>query len=409
MLTWELATALLVLVLAIHSASAIRLDFGILQGTVSHDKSSHAAFSQDHGASLSYDGRVSFVPSIGQRSGNKLNARPSKEQQLPSGFRAYTAFDVLNNSQLNDDLSNVFLPVRGIGSTRYGDVKEVIWQGDAQGEHYAMKTVSPELPTVRNKAKLRRFLDREIRMQQLVDSDHTVKLYKAFKELDGDVVMVMELMPDGSLLDKIAFGGGLKYGLDIRDTFRQIVDGVKSCHDHDVVHLDLKPQNIWFKGKTLKVGDFGFAREAKNRTTKMREIRGTRMYRAPETFWSHGQSSVLDLKAVDVWALGVTFYKVLTRTFPWKYYLASKQSLQDWLAKIAEAGELRSDYYTPLPWNVDKDLNDLVTHMLDPNPQRRYTIQQVADHKYFQTHSKEVGSSEIDFLTGWRKSLVLGS
>jgi serine/threonine protein kinase len=199
-------------------------------------------------------------------------------------------------------------------------------------------------------------------------------------------------MPDGSLFNKILKSGGLKGDLAERSTFRQIVAGVKFCHDHDIAHMDLKPQNMFLKGSQVKIGDFGFAMKSAGKTklpiTTIRyESLSSRSYQAPEILrksvnrFQTIRDTSLDMKAVDVWALGVTFYVVLTGREPWKGGLYSQDEVTSFLQRLDEKG--LEDVYIPLPGSVDQGLADLIQHMLQPDPFYRYTIGQVAEHKFF--------------------------
>lgn len=93
--------------------------------------------------------------------------------------------------------------------------------------------------------------------------------------------------------------------------FQQILSGVKVIHQNNVIHRDLKLENIFIKKNPqnnhliCKIGDFGLARQINIEETAVTDC-GTQSYMAPEMLLSMSYG-----KQVDVWALGVMFYYML--------------------------------------------------------------------------------------------------
>lgn len=93
---------------------------------------------------------------------------------------------------------------------------------------------------------------------------------------------------------------------EARYVFKQVVLGVKHIHDNDFCHRDLKMTNILINSNGLvKIIDFGFACKSKNHHSM---YCGTPSYMAPEMVMKRQYLG----QPLDVWALGVVLYKLLT-------------------------------------------------------------------------------------------------
>lgn len=91
--------------------------------------------------------------------------------------------------------------------------------------------------------------------------------------------------------------------------FKDIMMGLKECHYHDIIHCDIKPENIvWFeKEKRWKLIDFGLSTEMSAFKIKVKTVE-TLPYRAPEVIITDG---IYDTK-IDIWAAGCVLYEMIT-------------------------------------------------------------------------------------------------
>ena len=96
----------------------------------------------------------------------------------------------------------------------------------------------------------------------------------------------------------------------LQSYLRQLLDGIAYCHDHRVLHRDLKPQNLLIDNKgCIKLADFGLARAFGLPMRAYTHEVITLWYRAPEILLG---GKTYDM-AVDVWGLGCIFAEMLTK------------------------------------------------------------------------------------------------
>ena len=88
--------------------------------------------------------------------------------------------------------------------------------------------------------------------------------------------------------------------------FRQLLEAFKVLNKYNIMHRDLKPDNIFFHGGCLKLGDFGFCKTLGNANDMASTMLGSPIYMAPEVLKGESYTS-----KADIWSLGVVFYEML--------------------------------------------------------------------------------------------------
>src|SRR5574341_2612622 len=171
------------------------------------------------------------------------------------------------------------------------------------------------LPThfMQDRAFLDRF-NREVRIISRLEHLRILPVYD-FGEQVGMPFIVMRAMNGGSLTDRINQSPG---GLPLDETARlveQIADGMDFAHEKGIIHRDFKPPNVLLDERgNVYLADFGIARvsEATAQLTGSGVV-GTPAYMAPEMASAGGVTPL-----VDVYALGVTLFQMLTGRLPYE-------------------------------------------------------------------------------------------
>jgi eukaryotic-like serine/threonine-protein kinase len=185
----------------------------------------------------------------------------------------------------------------------------------------AVKILSAELAS---NDKLRRRLLQEAEVMARLQHPNVVTLHEA--GTDGDrVYLVLELMPGGSMIERLA-EGPLPPRMAVQ-VLTGVLSALELAHGAGVVHRDVKPHNVLLAADgTPKVTDFGIARGRPGDRegpeaglTRTGAMLGTLAYMPPEQKLS---SRRVDPRA-DVYAAGATLYALLTARPPHDLYAAS--------------------------------------------------------------------------------------
>ncbi|KAG9152836.1 hypothetical protein Leryth_017652 [Lithospermum erythrorhizon] len=232
-----------------------------------------------------------------------------------------------------------------------------------------------------SKKKLRTTVDvedvrREVAiMSSLPEHPNIVKLRATYEDNEA-VHLVMELCEGGELFDRIVARGHYSERA-AAEMVKTVAEVVKMCHDNGVMHRDLKPENFLFENKKenspLKAIDFGLSVFFKN-GEKFTEIVGSPYYMAPEILKrNYGPE-------VDIWSAGVILYILLSGVPP--FWAETEQGVA--LAILRGNIDFKRE-----PWpKISDSAKRLVRQMLEPDPKKRLTAQQVLDHPWIQNAKK---------------------
>jgi serine/threonine-protein kinase len=166
-------------------------------------------------------------------------------------------------------------------------------------------------------ASLKERFRREAKNAAALAHPNIIEIYDYGETDDGTAFLAMELL-DGVTLSELIEQGPMAPGL-AATLGHQIAQGLARAHDFDVIHRDLKPDNVFVCNTgtdhpLVKLLDFGIARSMHDpRLTNQGELFGTPQYMAPERI-----TSIDAGPSADLYALGVMLFEMMTGTLPFE-------------------------------------------------------------------------------------------
>jgi hypothetical protein len=195
---------------------------------------------------------------------------------------------------------------RLLGEGGMGRVYEAI---DPTDRRVAVKVIGRKLGG--SEGATERFL-REAKLASSIHHPRCVFVFEA-RDLDGEPAIVMELMPGGTLRQRVERLGTLPFEEAIRHTLG-ILQGLVAAHQLGILHRDVNPSNCYLDERgEVKVGDFGLARamSSNNSLTNHGMFVGTPLFASPEQL----KGDKVDPQT-DVYSTAATLYFLVTGRAP---------------------------------------------------------------------------------------------
>ncbi|KAM6259712.1 striated muscle preferentially expressed protein kinase isoform 3-T3 [Spheniscus humboldti] len=164
---------------------------------------------------------------------------------------------------------------------------------------------------VPGRTKAKQSARRELHILSQLDHERIVFFHDAFEKKNA-VIMVMELCAEEELLDRMARKPSVCES-EVRSYMRQVLEGICYLHQHSVLHLDIKPENLLMadsSSEQVRICDFGNAQELTPEEPQYCKY-GTPEFVGPEIVNQSPISSV-----TDIWPVGVIAYLCLTGISP---------------------------------------------------------------------------------------------
>jgi len=237
----------------------------------------------------------------------------------------------------------------------------------------------------------------EVRLLSSLKHENIIKFYESFESFNY-LHMIMEYLPGKDLYDyiqdvsksTIKFSG-ISSGLpeiEARMMFHHILRGLHYLHDKNIVHRDIKAENVWisnpiqslstsFSLPKVKLLDFGLARRLDEYGGKLYDYAGSEYYVAPEVMrckrndkYQVNYNSDSYGTKVDCWSAGILLYAMIFARYPSK-------------------GEDDQYYFTHCTdgiaenTTISNSLKNLLYSLLELDPKVRLSTDQALKHEWF--------------------------
>uniref|UniRef100_A0A8B9CC40 Testis-specific serine/threonine-protein kinase 6 n=3 Tax=Anser TaxID=8842 RepID=A0A8B9CC40_9AVES len=214
-----------------------------------------------------------------------------------------------------------------------------------------------------------KFLPRELSILRKIRHPNIVRIFEFIEVCNGKLYIVMEAAAT-DLLQLVQQLGKLPCVPEARDIFAQVVGAVRYLHDRNLVHRDLKCENVLLTadGRRAKLTDFGFSKEANSYPDLSTTFCGSAAYASPEVLLG----IPYDAKKYDMWSLGVMLFVMVTGYMPFNDTRIRSMPQQQ------KKGVLYPEGLPPLP----EPCRALIGQLLRFSPASRPGVGQVAKNSW---------------------------
>ncbi len=250
-----------------------------------------------------------------------------------------------------DDIIGGYTLKQFLGRGQFGEV----WLGEKQLQ-FSTRNVRHALKFLFNKSGELNIKAVEAEIDTWIEASGHPNVMSVLDMLihKENVVIISEYAEGGSLHSWMQKNGGKapsnRKALEI---MLDILRGIEHLHSRNVVHRDLKPDNILIQGTLPRITDFGISRIVSANTKATMPV-GSPVYMSPESF--EGSKS----PQIDIWSAGIILYELLSGKTP---YFGK-------LGEIKDA--IRNAPLPPLPDEIPQQIKAVIFKALEKNPKQRF-------------------------------------
>ena len=292
-----------------------------------------------------------------------------------------------NNSYPSTNL-NFYKYGRLIGQGAFGKVN--LGLNVLTGRVVAIKSFNKKNIITKNNENMKKIMY-ETNLMQKLNHPNITKILEMFED-EKYILIIMEYINGGNLFSFVKKRRKLSEKIS-KFLFKQIILGIKHIHSQNIVHRDIKLENILIDlNNNIKICDFGIGRILINPDTELHDKCGTPMYMAPEILLSTKENGYTGFP-VDIWSAGIALYIMLSGNLPFNI----KDDIENNSQKNCENNDILEDrkkHHKNLNFSIihkepkkiekiSEEAQDLLRGLLNKDPKKRLTCDQILNHPWF--------------------------
>ena len=268
--------------------------------------------------------------------------------------------DVKTDYNLNEEL----------GRGKFGTVHRCTEK--ATGKVFAAKFITTPKPQDRSD------VEREVEIMTVLQHPRLLQLYDAFDDGKKTMCLILEIIEGGELFERVIDEDFVLTEKAVTIFMRQICEGVEYMHSKNILHLDMKPENVLCISRTgnrIKLIDFGLARKYDPKK-KLKILFGTPEFVAPEVVCFETISYT-----TDMWSVGVICYVLLSGLSPFM-----GDSDMETMANVTRA---EWDFEDESFDEISDDAKDFISKLLIKDRLKRLDAPQALNHPWLRRDKKK--------------------
>ena len=241
----------------------------------------------------------------------------------------------------------------------------------------------------------------ETNLMKKLNHPNVTKILELFEEKEY-ILIIMEYINGGNLFSFLKKRRKVSEKT-AKFLFKQIILGIKYIHSHNIVHRDIKLENILIDlNNNIKICDFGIGRVLSSPDQLLYDQCGTPMYIAPEILLSTKKKGYKGFP-VDIWSSGIALYILLSGSLPFSFKNGTSVSIEDSDKKNENnEEELQFSIVNNEPKNIENisdEAKNLLRGLLNKNPEKRLTCDQILAHPWLQDVNENIDNNKYHLFT----------